>query len=148
MAWKMICISGVDNSAFLIPVTCGTRSINLFIVNKNTIKHKYIYCVVINFYHNRTIYIYIYIYVYIYILFTYINTTGSSQGRVVKRCWYAGQTDTTWRFNTAALFSLIHWQANQCARWSSTPQTVKYGLLSSVRLRSRGFPQMGSCCLL
>jgi hypothetical protein len=26
--------------------------------------------------------------------------------------------------------------------------TVKYGLISSVRVRSRGFPQMGGCCLL
>jgi hypothetical protein len=95
--------------------------------------------------------------------FTYKKTTGRSQGRVDKLCWYTGRTDTTWTpyiskkincipkvstASVAALSSLIHCQVRDTNTRKPDSVYVLFCPLSSVRVRSRGFPQMGGYYLL
>jgi hypothetical protein len=75
-------------------------------------------------------------------MFTYKKTTGRSQGRVDKLCWYTGRTDTAWTsysskkincirkvstVSAAALSSLIHCQA----RDANTTKAVSVCVLFS-----------------
>jgi hypothetical protein len=93
----------------------------------------------------------------------YKKTTGRSQGRVDKLCWYTGRNDTTWTsyiskkincirkvstVSTAALSSLIHCQARDANTRKADSVYLLFCPLSSVRVRSRGFLQIEGCYLL